>query len=135
MKIQRIFRSSLILCWMISMLWTNALPVRAQQIKTVADNQIMEAKLQEEVIQIEDITELDAEFAALEEESVLIVEEVEKYRGQAQRKKFQRSVVIILVIAIFGVGIVTGLQEKKKKDAVSTDGEKKEEPKVTGGQI
>ncbi len=135
MKIQRIFRSSLILCWMISMLWTNALPVRAQQIKTVADNQIMEAKLQEEVIQIEDITGLDAEFAALEEESVLIVEEVEKYRGQAQRKKFQRSVVIILVIAIFGVGIVTGLQEKKKKDAVSTDGEKKEEPKVTGGQI
>ena len=121
MKIQRIFRSSLILCWMISMLWTNALPVRAQQIKTVADNQIMEAKLQEEVIQIEDITELDAEFAALEEESVLIVEEVEKYRGQAQRKKFQRSVVIILVIAIFGVGIVTGLQEKMKKDAVSTD--------------
>lgn len=134
MKMQKMFRGSLLLWGMAFVLWITVIPAKAEQMEMMGD-QFAETKLQdEEIIQIEDITGLDAEFQALEEESVLIVEEVEQYRRQAQRKKIQRIVVIMLVIAIFGVGIVTGLQEKRKKESVLTDKEKGEEQKVKGGK-
>lgn len=135
MKVQRMFQSSLLLCGMISILWTPVMPVRAEQIDKTVEEQIAETKLQEEqVIQIENITELDDEFRTQAEEGVLIVEEVEQYRRAAKQKKVQRTIVIVLVIAIFGVGIITGLQEKRKKDSMATDQKESAAEKVEEGQ-
>lgn len=135
MKVQRMFQSSLLLCGMISMLWTPVMPVRAEQIDETVEEQIAETKLQEEqVIQIENITGLDDEFRTQAEEGVLIVEEVEQYRRAAKQKKVQRTIVIVLVIAIFGVGIITGLQEKRKKDSMATDQKESAAEKVEEGQ-
>lgn len=135
MKVQRMFQSSLLLCGMISILWTPVMPVRAEQIDKTVEEQIAETKLQEEqVIQIENITELDDEFRMQAEEGVLIVEEVEQYRRAAKQKKVQRTIVIVLVIAIFGVGIITGLQEKRKKDSMAADIKESAAEKVEEGQ-
>lgn len=135
MKVQRMFQSSLLLCGMISILWTPVMPVRAEQIDETVEEQIAETKLQEEqVIQIENITGLDDEFRTQAEEGVLIVEEVEQYRRAAKQKKVQRTIVIVLVIAIFGVGIITGLQEKRKKDSMATDQKESAAEKVEEGQ-
>ncbi len=136
MKMQRMFRISLLFWWMAVTLWTTGIPVQAEETKSTAVGQAVETQLQEEgVIQIEDITGLDGEFGALEEESVIIVEEVERYRKETKRKGVQKVVVLILVIAIFGVGIMTGLQEKKKNvpELTVKDGDRTEEE--TGGQI
>lgn len=135
MKVQRMFQSSLLLCGMISILWTPVMPVRAEQIDKTVEEQIAETKLQEEqVIQIENITGLDDEFRTQAEEGVLIVEEVEQYRKAAKQKKVQRTIVIVLVIAIFGVGIITGLQEKRKKDSMAADPKESAAEKVEKGQ-
>ncbi len=136
MKTQRMFRISLLFWWMAVTLWTTLIPVQAEGTKSTAADQAVETQLQEEnVIQIEDVTGLDGEFEALEDESVLIVEEVERYRKETKRKGVQKVVVLILVIAIFGVGIMTGLQEKKKNAPELTvkEGDRTEEE--TGGQI
>ncbi len=136
MKMQKMFRISLLFWCMAVTLWTTGILVQAEETKSTAADQTVETQLQEEgVIQIEDITGLDGEFGALEEESVLIVEEVERYRKETKRKGVQKVVVLILVIAIFGVGIMTGLQEKKKNAPELTvkEGERTEEE--TGGQI
>lgn len=135
MKIQRMFRISLLLCWMTSMLWTMAIPVKAEQTEATADRQTVEAQQQEEeVIRIENIDGLNDEFEALEEESVFIVEEVERYRKEAKRKRSQKVIVMILVTAIFGAGMITSFQEKKKKDPALTDKEKDKAEEETGGQ-
>lgn len=136
MKVQRMFRISMLFWCMTVMLWITIIPVQAEETKKTALNQTVEAQLQEEnVIQIEDVTGLDGEFEALEEESVLIVEEVEQYRKEAKRKEIQRVVVIILVGTIFGIGMMTGLQEKRKSasELTAKEGDKTEEK--TGGQV
>lgn len=136
MKMQRMFRTSLLFWWLIVMLWTTVISVQAEETKKAAADQTVETRLQEEgVIQIEDVTGLDGEFETLEEESVLIVEEVERYRKETKRKGVQKVVVIILVAAIFGVGIMTELQGKKKNtpELAAKEGNKTE--KGTGGQI
>jgi len=119
MKIQRTLRVGLLLWWLAVVLWITAIPVQAKQTEKALANQniVAQMNLQEkEDIQIEDITGLDSEFGALEEESVFIVEEVESYREEARRKKIERIVVFALVVVIFGVGIITGLWEKKKNE-------------------
>lgn len=132
---QRVFRFSLLLCWMISILWIIVIPVKAEQTEATVENQTVETNPQEEgVIQIEDITGLNAEFEALEEESALIVEEVEQYRKEAKRKSIQKNIVIVLTIVVFGVGIATGIREKKKNNSVLTDKEEKRTEEVTGGK-
>ncbi len=136
MKTQRMFRISLLFWWMAVTLWTTLIPVQAEGTKSTAADQAVETQLQEEnVIQMEDVIGLNGEFEALEDESVLIVEEVERYRKETKRKGVQKVVVLILVIAIFGVGIMTGLQEKKKNAPELTvkEGDRTEEE--TGGQI
>lgn len=134
MKFQRSFRISLLLCWMISMLLTTVMQVKAEQIEKTVEDQTIETRPGNEIIQIEDITGLDAEFEALEEESVLIVEEVERYRKEAKRNMIQRIVVIMLAVAILGVGVITGLQEKKKNAPIVTKREENKAEKDTGGQ-
>lgn len=136
MKAQRMFRMSLLFWWMTVMLWTTVIPVQAEETKKTVLNQTVETQLQEEgTIQIEDVTGLDGEFEALEGESVLIVEEVEQYRKEAKRKGMQRVIVIILVGAIFGVGIMTGLQEKKKNASELTVKEGDSAEEGTRGKI
>lgn len=115
MKVQKIFRKSLLLLWMTVMLWIMVIPVQADETKNTVLNQTVETQLQEEdTIQIEDVIGLDGEFEALEEESVLIIEEVERYRKETKRKEIQKAAVIILVIVILGAGIMAELQKKKK---------------------
>lgn len=66
--------------------------------------------------------ELDQEFKAMEEESVMIVEEVERYRAEARRSKIWGAVIILLIIGIFATGIIsTG---KKDKEEANTGEEK-----------
>ena len=115
MKMRRMLRHGLLLCWMISVLCMMAISVKAEETEKTVESQTVETNLKEdEIIQIEDITGLNDEFEALEEESVLIVEEVERYRKEEKRKGIQKSVVIILTITVFGAGIMTRLREKKK---------------------
>lgn len=107
------------------------LPVRAQGVQTAGvksligvmaavqdtdDTELLENQIQ----QIEDSTELDAEFSALEEESVMIVEEVERQRVEARRSKIWGAVIIVLVIGIFGMGIVSAVKEKKAENMENT---------------
>ena len=68
-----------------------------------------------------DVAALDAEMEALQIEDQIIVEEVERYREEARRSKIWGIVIVVLVIAIFAVGIVsTVLAEKKKKEDENT---------------
>ena len=118
MKMKRLLRISLLFCGMTSILWGLSMPVEAKRIANEKGNQTIETRSQEEsIVQVEDITGLDDEFRALEEESVLIVEEVEQYRSAAKRKDTQKTVVIILAIIILGAGMITGIREKKKGQA------------------
>ncbi len=133
MRMRRMFRVSLLAWCMTSVLWMSVMSVEAGETEKTAENQTVVTKQQEEeIFQIEDITELDEEFEALEEESVFIIEEVEQYRRETRRKKMQRIVVIILVIVIFVTGITTGLVEKRKKDPAAA--EENDTEKITGGQ-
>lgn len=69
------------------------------------------------VAQEMDVEALDAEMEALQVENKIIVEEVERQREEAHRSKIWGTVIVLLVIAIFAVGIVsTVLAEKKKKE-------------------
>lgn len=136
MKIPKMIRSGLMICWMISMFWITVITVKAEQIEKTVENQAVETMSREEdAIQIEDVTGLDQEFEALEEESVFIVEEVEQYRAEAKRKRIQRAVVIVLVAAILGVGMTSGIREKKKNDPSEINEEESNVEKVTEGKV
>lgn len=79
-----------------------------------------------------DIEGLDAEMAAMEEESRLIIEVTERYRAEARRSKIWGAVIVLLVIGIFATGIISTAQAEKKKNEGENSAEKKdtvEEPK------
>jgi len=59
---------------------------------------------------------LDTEMAALEAENELIVEEVERMRGEEKRSQAWKIVIAILVAGIFAAGIFSAVRPKKKKD-------------------
>ena len=84
-----------------------------QEGQTPQEGQIPQGK---QILQIEgqDIPGLDSEFEAMKEESTFIIEEVERFREEAQRKRIQRIVVIILTFAILGTGIAMGYREKRE---------------------
>lgn len=62
-----------------------------------------------------DIEALDAEMEEMQIESQIIVEEVERYRTEARRSRIWGTVIVILVIGIFAVGIVSTVRAEKKK--------------------
>lgn len=72
--------------------------------------------------------ELDQEFKSLEEESVMIVEEVERYRAESRRSKIWGAVIIVLIAGIFATGIIStrknGKDENKENDSVGKKGMK-----------
>ncbi len=118
MKKKMLFKRSLLISWSVMMLLCAPVPVHAEEAATETEIPIE---------QIEDSTDLDAEFAALEEESILIVEEVERQRAQARRSKIWGVVIIALVCGIFGVGIVSSLSDKKEDGKDSSERPKKGE--------
>lgn len=63
-----------------------------------------------------DVAALDAEMENQVAESKLVVEEVERYRAEAKRSRIWGIVIVVLVIAILGVGIVSTIQVKKKRE-------------------
>ena len=135
MKVQGMFRNGLLLGGVIAALWFPIMPARAEQITYTGANKAVAIQDLEEERQIEDVTGLDEEFKALEDESVFIVEEVERYRRDEKRKKIQMVIVAATTIVIFGVGITTGIQGKKKNDPERPVEEKIETKEITGGQI
>ena len=62
-----------------------------------------------------DVAGLDAEMAAEEETSKMIIEETERYRTEARRSKIWAAVIIVLVVGIFAMGIVSTLRAGKNK--------------------
>lgn len=66
-------------------------------------------------IQEMDVEGLAAEMAANEEEGKLIIETVEKYRAQARRSRIWGGVIIVLVFAIFAVGIISAIRSKQEE--------------------
>lgn len=72
--------------------------------------------------------ELDQEFKAMEEESVMIVEEVERYRAESRRSKIWGAVIIVLIAGIFATGIIStrknGKDENKENDSAGKKGMK-----------
>ncbi len=66
-----------------------------------------------------DVAALDAEMENQVAESKLVVEEVERYRAEAKRSRIWGIVIVVLVVAIFVVGIVSTIRVKKNKDVVS----------------
>lgn len=104
-----------------------SLPARAEGVQTaIVESQIgiMDAVqdtvggalLADQIQQIEDSTELDAEFSSLEEESIMIVEEVERQREEALRSKIWGAIIIVLVIGIFGMGIISAIKDKRAEN-------------------
>lgn len=65
--------------------------------------------------------ELDQEFRAMEEESVMIVEEVERYRAEARRSKIWGAVIILLIMGIFATGIISAGKNDKEKPKAQKD--------------
>lgn len=79
-----------------------------------------------------DIEGLNAEMAAMEEESRMIIEVTERYRAEARRSKIWGAVIVLLVIGIFVTGIISTVQAEKKKNESEDPAKKKdkvEEPK------
>lgn len=65
---------------------------------------------------------IDKEFKALEDESIVYVAELERLRAEAKRSKIWGGVIIALIAAIFGVGIVSVVRENKQ-DKQKKEGE------------
>lgn len=108
------------------------LPARAQVVQNTDAKSAMKVMLaaqdtsdtelqMNQIPQIEDSTELDAEFSDLEEVSVMIVEEVERQREEARRSKIWGAVIIVLVLAVFGVGIVSAVKGNKAENTEKTE--------------
>lgn len=61
-----------------------------------------------------DIEALDEELAAQEAENKMIVEEVERYRSEARRSRIWGTIIVLLVLGIFAVGIISTVRTEKK---------------------
>lgn len=104
-----------------------SVPVHAEKLQIADANSPTEAiactqdandaeLLAKEIQQLENSEELDAEFSHLEEESVMIVEEVERQREEARRSKIWGTAIILLIMGIFGMGVVSTVKDKKTEN-------------------
>lgn len=62
-----------------------------------------------------DVEALGEEFAVEEAEGALVVEAVERQRDESRRSKVWGTVIVLLVVGIFGTGIVSVVKARKKK--------------------
>ena len=76
-----------------------------------------EGYVQKDLLRLQeiDVEELDAEMAANAEEAKFVVEAVEKYRSEARRSKIWGSIIIVLVISIFAIGIISTVKPPNGK--------------------
>lgn len=63
-----------------------------------------------------DVEALDAEFEAELEEGTLFVEEVERQRAEHRRTIIWGTVIAVIVIAIFVVGIVSAVKSREEEE-------------------
>ena len=63
-----------------------------------------------------DVEGLDAEMSANEEEGKLVVETVEKYNMEAKQSKIWGGVIILLVVAIFAIGIISAVKSRQEEE-------------------
>lgn len=65
-----------------------------------------------------DIEALDEELEAMQVRDKIIVEEVERYRAEVRRSRIWGTVIVLLVVGIFAVGIVStiGTEKRNKKE-------------------
>lgn len=77
--------------------------------------QSMEGYVEKEGMSVQemDVEGLDAEMAANEAETKMVVEVVEKYREDARRSKVWGTVIVVLVAGIFATGIVSAVRSNK----------------------
>lgn len=58
---------------------------------------------------------LDEEFAANELEDKLFIEEVERVRAQISRSRIWGTIIILIIVGIFGTGVYSTIMSDKKK--------------------
>mgnify|MGYP002703045080 CR=1 FL=1 len=63
-----------------------------------------------------DVEGIDREMADAAAEGKQIVEEVERYRIEAQRTKIWGTIIILLVVGIFATGIISTIKNEKEED-------------------
>lgn len=78
----------------------------------------MEGYVEEKGLSVQelDVEGLDAEMAASEAETKLVMEVVEKYREDARRSKIWGTIIVVLVAGIFGIGIFSVVRSNKSGD-------------------
>lgn len=69
----------------------------------------------DETASVQDVNALDEEFRNIQEENILSYQEAEAAEKQAASEKMWGTVIAVLVIAIFAVGIITTLVGNKGK--------------------
>lgn len=75
------------------------------------------------LMQTVDTADMDAEFAREAEQTKFVLEEVERYKAEARRSKIWGTVIVVLVLGIFAMGIISGIRAKKKEDTKQENGE------------
>ena len=70
-----------------------------------------------------DVAALDEEFEAEEIEGKIFVEEVERIRAQITRSRIWGTIIVLLIVGIFGSGIYSTVksEQKKKQNEQGTD--------------
>lgn len=64
---------------------------------------------------------LDEEIVAVEAENKMIIEEIERQRGEARRSRMWTIVIILLIIGIFVLGIFSTINSHKEKEEKKSD--------------
>ena len=64
-------------------------------------------RISELTVQDMDISGLDEEIDAVEMESRMVIEEVERHRAEAKRSRIWGMVIVLLVAGIFATGIIS----------------------------
>lgn len=75
------------------------------------------------LMQTVDTADMDAEFAREADQTKFVLEEVERYKAEARRSKIWGTVIVVLVLGIFAMGIISGICAKKKEDTKQENGE------------
>lgn len=68
-----------------------------------------------------DISGLDEEIDAVEMESKMVIEEVERYRSEAKRSRIWGTVIVLLVVGIFATGIISTVKAGKNNKNKETE--------------
>lgn len=64
---------------------------------------------------------LDEEIVAVEAENKMIIEEIERQRGETRRSRMWTIVIILLIIGIFVLGIFSTINSHKEKEEKKSD--------------